>query len=126
MVPACPKNRPGRCPAAGDRAKKQSITFTSNGDGATVMRVITPYLASRIFTAPIARAVTRCRKDGAGAGWVIDMKSDSAKVDRMEMLMLGGSLRCKFSCSFSSATVSTGTRRPVRAVVMSLEYHGGN
>jgi aerotaxis receptor len=48
---------------------------------------------------------------------VIDMKSDSAKVDRMEMLMLGGQLALQvFLFFFIGYCVDRYVRRPVRAV----------
>jgi PAS domain S-box-containing protein len=100
-------------------SKKQSITFTSNGDGATVMRVITPYLASKDFH---GTDCTGCHAVPEGtvlgaSDVVIDMKSDSAKVDRMEMLMLGGQLALQvFLFFFIGYCVDRYVRRPVRAV----------
>jgi len=100
-------------------SKKQSITFMTDGSGATVLRVITPYLASKDFH---GTDCTGCHvtQEGTVLGAsdvVIGMASDSAKVERMEMMMLGGQLALQvFLFFFIGYCVDRYVRRPVRAV----------
>ncbi len=100
-------------------SKKQSVTFMVDASGATVLRVITPYLASKDFH---GTDCTGCHaaQEGAVLGAsdvVIGMASDSARVDRMEMMMLGGQLALQvFLFFFIGFCVDRYVRRPVRMV----------
>jgi len=100
-------------------SKKQSVTFMSDESGATVLRVITPYLASKDFH---GTDCTGCHATQEGtvlgaSDVVINMTSDSARVERMEMMMLGGQLGLQvFLFFFIGYCVDRYVRRPVRAV----------
>ncbi|HUW26402.1 MAG TPA: PAS domain-containing methyl-accepting chemotaxis protein [Gallionella sp.] len=97
-------------------SKKQSITFTADGQG---VRVITPYLASKDFH---GTDCTGCHAVSEGvvlgaSDVVIGMESDSAKVERMEMLMLGGQAALQvFLFFFIGYCVEKYVRRPVHVV----------
>ena len=100
-------------------SKKQSITFMNDGGGAPVVRIITPYLASKDFH---GTDCTGCHAVPEGtvlgaSDVVIGMESDSAKVNRMEMLMLGGQIALQvFLFFFIGFCVDKYVRRPVRIV----------
>ena len=100
-------------------SKKQSITFMNDGGGAPVVRIITPYLASKDFH---GTDCTGCHAVPEGtvlgaSDVVISMESDSAKVNRMEMLMLGGQIALQvFLFFFIGFCVDKYVRRPVRIV----------
>ena len=100
-------------------SKKQSITFMNDGGGAPVVRIITPYLASKDFH---GTDCTGCHAVPEGtvlgaSDVVIGMESDSAKVNRMEMLMLSGQIALQvFLFFFIGFCVDKYVRRPVRIV----------
>jgi len=100
-------------------SKKQNLTFTRDGSGATVLRVITPYLASKDFH---GTDCTGCHAVPEGtvlgvSDVVIGMESDSAKVNRMEMMMLGGQVALQiFLFFFIGFCVDKYVRRPARVV----------
>ena len=100
-------------------SKKQAITFTTDEHGATVLRVITPYLASKDFH---GTDCTGCHvtQEGVVLGAsdvMINMASDSAKVARMEMMMVGGQLALQvFLFFFIGYCVDRYVRRPVHDV----------
>ena len=100
-------------------SKKQSITFMNDGSGAPVVRVITPYLASKNFH---GTDCTACHAAAEGtvlgaSDVVIGMESDSARVFRMEMMMLGGQIALQvFLFFFIGYCVDKYVRRPVRIV----------
>ncbi|MFZ2301995.1 MAG: PAS domain-containing methyl-accepting chemotaxis protein [Gallionella sp.] len=100
-------------------SKKQSITFMNDASGAPVVRVITPYLASKDFhgtDCTACHAATEGTVLGA-SDVVVGMESDSAKVFRMEMMMLGGQIALQvFLFFFIGYCVDKYVRRPVRIV----------
>ncbi|MDO9053707.1 MAG: PAS domain-containing methyl-accepting chemotaxis protein [Gallionella sp.] len=75
-------------------ARQQSITFAQDASGDPVMRIITPYLASKNFH---GTDCTGCHavQEGAALGAsdvVIDLKPEFARIDVMEFWMLMGQL----------------------------------
>ena len=100
-------------------SKKQSVTFMADEHGATVLRVITPYLASKDFhgtDCTVCHAVPEGVVLGA-SDVVIDMKSDSDNVSRMEMQMLGGQAALQVFLFFLIGYCADKyVRRPIRAV----------
>ncbi|MDP2852505.1 MAG: PAS domain-containing methyl-accepting chemotaxis protein [Gallionella sp.] len=100
-------------------SKKQSVTFMTDGSGAAVLRVITPYLASKDFH---GTDCTGCHvtQEGTVLGAsdvVIGMESDSAKVNRLEMQMLGGQVALQVLLFFLIGYCAEKyVRRPVHAV----------
>ena len=98
---------------------KQTIAFTTDEQGAAVVRVITPYPASKDFH---GTDCTGCHavQEGVVLGAsdvVIGMESDSARIERMEMLMLGGQVALQiFLFFFIGYCVDRYVRRPVRVV----------
>jgi PAS domain S-box-containing protein len=100
-------------------SKKQSITFINDGSGAPVVRVITPYLASKNFhgtDCTACHATTEGTVLGA-SDVVIGMGTDSARVSRMEMMMLGGQLGLQvFLFFFIGFCVDKYVRDPARIV----------
>jgi PAS domain S-box-containing protein len=100
-------------------SKKQSITFMNDERGGTVLRVITPYLASKDFH---GTDCTGCHmaQEGTVLGAsdvVIGMETDSARVDRTEMMMLGGQIALQvFLFFFIGYCVDKYIRRPVHMV----------
>jgi len=100
-------------------SKKQSITFMNDASGAPVLRVITPYMASKDFhgtDCTACHAATEGTVLGA-SDVVIGMESDSAKVFRMEMMMLGGQVGLQvFLFFFIGFCVDKYVRRPTSIV----------
>ena len=100
-------------------SKKQSVTFMVDEHGATVLRVITPYLASKDFH---GTDCTGCHAVAEGvvlgaSDVVIDMASDNAKVSRLEMQMLGGQITLQIFLFFLIGYCAEKyVRRPVHAV----------
>ncbi|MDD5299697.1 MAG: PAS domain-containing methyl-accepting chemotaxis protein [Gallionella sp.] len=100
-------------------SKKQSITFMNDERGAQMVRVITPYLASKDFH---GTDCTGCHaaQEGVVLGVsdvVVDLKSDDDKVFRTEMQMLGGQLALQiFLFFFIGYSVDKYVRRPARMV----------
>jgi len=100
-------------------SRKQAITFSTDEQGAAVLRVITPYSASKDFH---GTDCTGCHAVPEGtvlgaSDVTIGMESDSARVERMEMLMLGGQLALQvFLFFFIGYCVDKYVRRPVRIV----------
>ena len=100
-------------------SRKQAITFTTDEQGAAVLRVITPYPASKDFH---GTDCTGCHAVPEGtvlgaSDVTIGMESDSARVERMEMLMLGGQFALQvFLFFFIGYCVDKYVRRPVRVV----------
>ncbi|HEU0189316.1 MAG TPA: methyl-accepting chemotaxis protein [Gallionella sp.] len=100
-------------------SKKQSITFMNDERGAPVVRVITPYMASKDFH---GTDCTGCHvaQEGTVLGAsdvVIDLKSDGDKVFRTEMQMLGGQLALQvFLYFFIGYCVNKYVRGPARVV----------
>jgi len=100
-------------------SKKQSVTFMADEHGATVLRVITPYLASKDFhgtDCTTCHAVPEGTVLGA-SDVVIDMELDTAKVNRMEMQMLAGQSALQVFLFFLIGFCADKyVRRPLRIV----------
>ncbi|MCR4297949.1 MAG: methyl-accepting chemotaxis protein [Gallionella sp.] len=100
-------------------SKKQTITFTTDKHGATLLRMITPYLSSKDFH---GTDCTGCHAVPEGivlgaSDVVIDMTSDNAKVNRLEMQMLGGQIALQIFLFFLIGYCAEKyVRRPVHAV----------
>ncbi len=100
-------------------SKKQSITFMNDASGAPVVRVITPYMASKNFhgtDCTACHAATEGTVLGA-SDVVVGMGTDSARVFRMEMMMLGGQVGLQvFLFFFIGFCVDKYVRGPARIV----------
>ena len=100
-------------------SKKQSVTFTNDEQGASVMRVITPYIASKDYH---GTDCTGCHAVPEGvvlgvSDIVIDLKSDDDKVMRTVMQLLGGQLALQLFLFFIIGfSVDKYIRRPIRGV----------
>ncbi len=91
-------------------SKRQSIAFMADERGETVLRVITPYLASRDFH---GTDCTGCHAVPEGtvlgvSDVVIGMESDTAKIRRTEMLMLAGQVALQVFLFSLSVIALTG------------------
>ena len=100
-------------------SKKTSAAFMDDEHGVPVLRVVTPYLASKNFH---GTDCTGCHvvPEGTVLGvseMVIDMKPEHDRISHMEMLMVGGQLALQvFLFFFIGYCVDRYVRRPVRVV----------
>jgi PAS domain S-box-containing protein len=99
--------------------KKSSVAFMDDERGAPVLRVVTPYLASKNFH---GTDCTGCHlvPEGTVLGvseLVIDMKPEHDRITRMELQTLGGQIALQiFLFFFIGFSVDRFIRRPVRDV----------
>ncbi|MFA5371042.1 MAG: PAS domain-containing methyl-accepting chemotaxis protein [Sideroxydans sp.] len=104
-------------------SKKQSITITNDESGSPVMRVITPYVASKDYH---GTDCTGCHavQEGVVLGAsdiVLDLKTDDDKVMRTMMQLLGGQLALQIFLFFIiSFSIEKYIRRPIHKV--SVEF----
>lgn len=100
-------------------SKKRSITFTNDEQGAPVMRVITPYIASKDFH---GTDCTGCHavQEGVVLGVsdiVIDLKLGDEQVMRTVMQLLGGQMALQvFLFLIIGFSVDKYIRHPIRGV----------
>jgi len=100
-------------------SRKTSATFMDDERGAPVVRVVTPYLASKNFH---GTDCTTCHPGPEGtvlgvSEIVIDMKPEYDRVHSMEMKMIGGEIALQiFLFFFIGFCVEKYVRRPLRAV----------
>lgn len=100
-------------------SKKPSVTFTDDERGMPILRIVTPYLASKDFH---GTDCTGCHAvpEGTALGAsdvVIDMKPDLDRINRMEMQIMFGQIALQvFLFFFIGYCVDKYVRRPVRIV----------
>jgi aerotaxis receptor len=100
-------------------SKQQSLVFTKDAQGQPVMRVVTPYLASRNFHGTDCTTChTVAEHTALGASDIlIDLKPDFARIHRMELHMVIGQLILQvFLFFFIGFCVDKFIRRPLADV----------